>query len=61
MNLQERVLSILALKYVDEVIIAAPWMITDHMITNLRIDVVVDSTKKNNQTIPMQDQYEICR
>jgi len=49
------------LKYVDEVIIAAPWMITDHMITNLRIDVVVDSTKKNNQTIPMQDQYEICR
>jgi len=32
MSLQERVLSVLAMKYVDEIIIGAPWKITEHLI-----------------------------
>lgn len=32
LSLQERVLNVLAMKYVDEVIMGAPWEITENMI-----------------------------
>lgn len=42
-NLHERVLNILAMKYVDEVIIGAPWLISEQFITNMNINLVLDA------------------
>jgi len=41
MNLHERVLSVLSCRYVDEVIIGAPWEVTDNLITSSKINIVV--------------------
>lgn len=42
LNLQERTLILLAMKYVDEVIIGAPWIISQNMIQNMNISCVVE-------------------
>jgi ethanolamine-phosphate cytidylyltransferase len=44
MNLHERTLSVLSCKYVDEVIIGAPWCVTEDMITTMNISLVVHGT-----------------
>merc|ERR1712084_193229 len=44
-NMQERVLNLLAMKYVDDVIIGAPWKITNDLIKSLKIDLVVQGTE----------------
>lgn len=44
MHLHERSLSVLASRYVDEVIIGAPWEITKDMITTFNISLVVHGT-----------------
>lgn len=44
MNLHERVLSVLSCRYVDEVIIGAPWAITEDFIKMQKIQVVVRGT-----------------
>lgn len=44
MHLHERSLSVLACRYVDEVIIGAPWIVTQDMITTFNISVVVHGT-----------------
>jgi len=44
LHLQERVLNILALKYVDEVIIGSPWKITENLIKNFNISLVVEGS-----------------
>jgi cytidyltransferase-like protein len=44
MNLHERVLSVLSCRYVDEVIIGAPWAITEELIKVQRIDIVARGT-----------------
>ncbi|XWS35456.1 hypothetical protein CRYUN_Cryun21dG0127900 [Craigia yunnanensis] len=44
MNLHERSLSVLACRYVDEVIIGAPWEVSKDMITTFNISVVVQGT-----------------
>lgn len=41
MNLHERVLSVLGCKYVDDVLIDAPYIISQEMISSLKIDVVL--------------------
>eukprot|EP01132_Coremiostelium_polycephalum_P007831 gene7831-9645_t len=41
MNLHERVLSVLSCRYVDEVVIGAPFHVTKEMIESLHINVVV--------------------
>lgn len=41
MNLNERVLSVLGCKYVDDVLIDAPYIITKDMIQSMHIDVVL--------------------
>lgn len=48
LNLQERVLNLLALKYVDDVVISCPWMITEDMIKSLKISLVVEGTNTKN-------------
>lgn len=40
MNLHERVLSVLACKYVNEVVIGAPYCVTDDLIDHFKVDVV---------------------
>ncbi len=52
MNLQERVLSVLASKWVDEVVIGAPYSITKSMILNgpRHIDLVI-----HGKTVPFPD------
>jgi len=40
MNLHERVLSVLSCKYVDEVIIGAPWSISEDFVRSQRISLV---------------------
>jgi len=44
MNLHERVLSVLACRYVDEVIIGAPYALTEEMIRDMHISCVVHGT-----------------
>lgn len=67
MNLHERTLMVLSCRYVDDVIIGAPWVITDDMITTLNISVVVHGTHHNHNThtahnIPsMPDPFAVVR
>lgn len=44
MNLHERTLSVLSCRYVDEVIIGAPWCVTKDMMTTMNISLVVHGT-----------------
>lgn len=44
MHVHERSLSVLACRYVDEVIIGAPWEVTKDMITTFNISLVVHGT-----------------
>lgn len=48
MNLHERVLNVLSCKFVDEVILGAPWIITQEMVTTMRIGLVVNLNASNN-------------
>jgi ethanolamine-phosphate cytidylyltransferase len=53
MNLHERVLSVLGCKYVDDVLIDAPYTITREMIASLNISLVLHGTHKDDY-----DQYD---
>jgi len=50
LNMQERVLNLLALKYVDDVVIGAPWAITEDIIKSLKINLVVQGTQYKYET-----------
>ncbi|KAJ6804687.1 ethanolamine-phosphate cytidylyltransferase [Iris pallida] len=54
MNLHERSLSVLACRYVDEVIIGAPREISKDMITTFNISLVVHGTVAENKDFLMQ-------
>lgn len=49
MNLHERVLSVLGCKHVDDVLIDAPYVITQEMISSLRVHLVVRSCLAGQQ------------
>lgn len=42
MNLHERSLSVLACRYVDEVIIGAPWEVSNDMVSSLLISMLIE-------------------
>lgn len=46
MNLHERVLSVLAYKYVDEVVIGAPYEVTKSLMDHFKVDVVCHGETK---------------
>lgn len=48
MNLNERVLSVLGCRYVDDVLIDAPWEVSREMIASLNISVVVQGTQNSD-------------
>lgn len=49
LNLYERTLSLLSCKYVDEVIIGAPWIITEDLIKTMNISIVAKGTVSDIQ------------
>ena len=63
-TLQERILEVLACKYVDEVIIGAPYILTKDLITSLNIHKVIhfitDEDKPLEQFLRL-DQYEAAK
>ncbi|KAJ9693526.1 hypothetical protein PVL29_009466 [Vitis rotundifolia] len=61
MNLHERSLSVLACRYVDEVIIGAPWEVSKDMITTFNISLVVHGTVAEYNNFPKgnEDPYAI--
>ena len=61
MNLHERTLNLLALRDVDDVIMGAPWVVTEDMIKTLNISVVVCGSNKKNilEEEPREDPYEV--
>ncbi|KAK4373061.1 hypothetical protein RND71_008445 [Anisodus tanguticus] len=61
MNLHERSLSVLACRYVDEVIIGAPWEVTRDMVTTFNLSVVVHGTvsERNSSTEGKHDPYAV--
>ena len=63
MNLHERSLNLLALKYVDDVIMGAPWVVTEDMIKTLNIQVVVQGAnpKTKNDLRPGTDPYAVAK
>lgn len=64
MNLHERTLAVLSCRHVDEVIIGAPWCITEDMIKTMNISVVVHGSHKGDSKRvdeAKSDPYEIPR
>ncbi|CDW78916.1 ethanolamine-phosphate cytidylyltransferase-like [Stylonychia lemnae] len=67
LSLHERVLMVLAIKYVDDVLIGAPYKMTEDMIKTFNISLVVQSDKHfeeiNQYSHPLQeiDAYKIPR
>ncbi|XP_076908042.1 ethanolamine-phosphate cytidylyltransferase-like [Bidens hawaiensis] len=61
MHLHERSLSVLACRYVDEVIIGAPWEISKDMIKTFNISLVVHGTVSEVNYSPntMDDPYKV--
>lgn len=52
MNLHERVLSVLACKYVNEVVIGAPYKVTEDLMNHFNVSMVVHGS---TQTMPCED------
>jgi ethanolamine-phosphate cytidylyltransferase len=64
MNLHERVLSVLGCKYVDDVLIDAPYRVTKEMIASLNLSVVVHGTHRDQDKSPgfsLDEHYETAR
>jgi ethanolamine-phosphate cytidylyltransferase len=59
MHLHERTLSVLACRYVDEVIIGAPWEVSRDMITTFNISLVVHGTVAEGTSVGEDDPYAL--
>merc|ERR1719494_702078 len=57
MNLHERVLSVLACRYVNQVIIGAPYEVTKEIIDQFKVNVVVHGKTSVMKTKDGQDPY----
>jgi ethanolamine-phosphate cytidylyltransferase len=60
MNLQERVLNVLSCKYVDDVLIGAPWKITKSVLKSLNVKYVV-MTKNTMFARDQLDRYQTVK
>lgn len=58
MNLHERVLSVLACRYVNQVIIGAPYQVTKQLIDQFKIDVVAHGDTKIMEDVDGTDPYQ---
>lgn len=58
MNLHERVLSVLACKYVSEVVIGAPYSVTSDLMKQLNVDLVIHGTTDISPDVDGSDPYQ---
>nr|XP_054763002.1 ethanolamine-phosphate cytidylyltransferase-like isoform X2 [Lytechinus pictus] len=58
MNLHERTLSVLACRYVDEVVIGAPYRVTSELLDHFDVDVVVQGKTEIHPGADGSDPYE---
>ena len=58
MNLHERVLSVLAYRCVDEVVIGAPYTVTKSMMDHFNVDIVCHGTTATAPDIDGLDPYD---
>ncbi|CAL4093672.1 unnamed protein product, partial [Meganyctiphanes norvegica] len=58
MNLHERVLSVLACKYVSEVVIGAPYSVTADLMDQLKVDLVIHGTTEIALDVDGTDPYQ---
>lgn len=61
MNLQERVLSVLACKYVNEVVIDAPFSVTEELIDLFKVDIVCHGKTSIELDVDGRDPYEVAK
>lgn len=65
LSVQERLLMLLSCKHVDDVVIGAPFVITDNLIKNLNISKVVQIIDTEEDTVLKEfqevDQFEVPR
>merc|ERR1712203_1078993 len=62
MNMNERVLSVLGCRYVDDVLLDAPWHITEEMIATMHVSVVARGTVSDadrRAAVDPRDPHEI--
>lgn len=59
MNLHERVLSVLACKYVNEVVIGAPYKVTEDLMNHFNVSVVVHGSTPTMHCEDGSDPYEV--
>jgi len=59
MNLHERVLSVLGCEYVDDVLIDAPYSITEQMVKSLNIAVVVHGSQGSELSDTITERYSL--
>ncbi|CAF0777260.1 unnamed protein product [Adineta steineri] len=59
MNLHERVLSVLACRYVDEVVIGAPYSVTMELINHFKVSRVIHGRTTYDSDIDGQNPYEV--
>merc|ERR1719188_456166 len=61
--MHERVLSVLGCRYVDDILLDAPWVITREMVSTLRLAVVVRGTVRDcaECTEEWNDPHEVPR
>lgn len=59
MNLHERVLSVLACRYVDQVIIGAPYKVSSELLKQFKVDVVCHGRTPIMADVDGSDPYEI--
>ncbi|GLH14243.1 hypothetical protein R5R35_003341 [Gryllus longicercus] len=59
MNLHERVLSVLACKYVSEVVIGAPLPVTNELMEHFKVDIVCHGQTPVHPTDDDRDPYEV--
>ena len=59
MNLYERVLGVLSCRYVDEVIIGAPYVIPEELIKSMNISLVIRGTVHDGTDVEGANQYAV--
>ncbi|CAF4048362.1 unnamed protein product [Rotaria sp. Silwood2] len=59
MNIHERVLSVLACRYVDEVVIAAPYSVTMDLINHFKVSLVVHGRTEYESDADGSDPYDV--
>lgn len=59
MNVHERTLSVLACKYVDEVVIGAPYSVTKELMDHFKVDIVVHGKSDVSLDVDGSDPYAV--